>query len=198
MKRFTAILLTAILVLTLASCGGEKTEYAVSVFFSDVALSAGESETEQFARIRSDAKISPEEITAVSSDPTVASVSMRTDGSYLWYDITGHAAGVAYVFFMCGGEIVSEQVTVTVSGGTGTETKNPTETTDPTTTAEPTDTEEAPTTEAAPITDATAVFITPTGTKYHLSRDCAGKNATETNYGAVKHTHEPCKKCAGG
>ena len=39
------------------------------------------------------------------------------------------------------------------------------------------------------------VYITPSGSKYHLSSGCAGKNAIATTYGEVKDTHQPCKTC---
>lgn len=41
------------------------------------------------------------------------------------------------------------------------------------------------------------VYITPTGSKYHYSKDCAGKNAIKKNLSEVKGSYNPCKKCAG-
>lgn len=40
------------------------------------------------------------------------------------------------------------------------------------------------------------VYTTPTGSKYHFSKSCAGKNAIERSLDEVKDTYEPCKKCA--
>lgn len=40
------------------------------------------------------------------------------------------------------------------------------------------------------------VYITPYGKKYHLSSDCAGKNAMARDYDDVKDSYGPCKKCA--
>ena len=42
------------------------------------------------------------------------------------------------------------------------------------------------------------VYITPTGKKYHYSKDCAGKNAIETDLASAKKSYDPCKKCANG
>lgn len=41
------------------------------------------------------------------------------------------------------------------------------------------------------------VYTTPYGTKYHYSKACAGKNASESDLDDVKGYYDPCKKCAG-
>lgn len=41
------------------------------------------------------------------------------------------------------------------------------------------------------------VYITPYGEKYHYSKSCAGKNASESELDDVKDFLEPCKKCVG-
>ena len=45
--------------------------------------------------------------------------------------------------------------------------------------------------------DDITVYITPTGTKYHLDEDCAGKNARERDLSDVEDDYDPCSKCAG-
>lgn len=40
------------------------------------------------------------------------------------------------------------------------------------------------------------VYITPTGRKYHYSKDCAGKNAMKRDLSEVSNVYDPCKKCA--
>ena len=40
------------------------------------------------------------------------------------------------------------------------------------------------------------IYITPTGKKYHFSKACAGKNATEISFEEIKDLRDPCKKCA--
>lgn len=40
-----------------------------------------------------------------------------------------------------------------------------------------------------------AVYITPSGKRYHYSKSCAGKNATKTTYAKAKQTRTPCKTC---
>ncbi len=42
----------------------------------------------------------------------------------------------------------------------------------------------------------TVAYDTPTGKKYHLSKECAGKNAIEVPYDEIKTKKEPCKNCA--
>ena len=42
------------------------------------------------------------------------------------------------------------------------------------------------------------VYITPTGKKYHFSKDCAGPNAIKTDLDSAKKNYDPCKKCANG
>lgn len=39
------------------------------------------------------------------------------------------------------------------------------------------------------------VYITKTGTKYHIKSTCAGKNPIPKNYNEIKDTYEPCKRC---
>ena len=39
------------------------------------------------------------------------------------------------------------------------------------------------------------VYITPTGSKYHYSKSCAGKNAIEKYLSDVKDSYGACKKC---
>ena len=39
-------------------------------------------------------------------------------------------------------------------------------------------------------------YDTPTGKKYHLSKECAGKNAIEVSYDEIVKIKEPCKNCA--
>ena len=39
-------------------------------------------------------------------------------------------------------------------------------------------------------------YDTPSGKKYHLSKECAGKNATEVSYDEIIKRKDPCKNCA--
>lgn len=41
------------------------------------------------------------------------------------------------------------------------------------------------------------VYTTPYGEKYHYSKSCAGKNASESELDDVKNFLDPCKKCVG-
>ena len=40
------------------------------------------------------------------------------------------------------------------------------------------------------------VYVTPTGEKYHFSKECAGENAQKTTYKDVlAYEYQPCGKC---
>lgn len=41
------------------------------------------------------------------------------------------------------------------------------------------------------------VYVAPSGKKYHYSKTCAGKNATERDLDDVRDVYDPCKKCVG-
>ncbi len=41
-----------------------------------------------------------------------------------------------------------------------------------------------------------AVYITPTGKRYHYRPTCAGKNATEIDFNQAQERYTPCQKCA--
>lgn len=46
-------------------------------------------------------------------------------------------------------------------------------------------------------TDGVTVYITPTGSKYHLDQDCGGENSTATTLESAENRgYGPCKKCA--
>lgn len=40
-----------------------------------------------------------------------------------------------------------------------------------------------------------AVYVTPSGKRYHYDKECAGKNATKTTLANAKKTKTPCKTC---
>ena len=55
------------------------------------------------------------------------------------------------------------------------------------------------TTKASSTTYSNVVYITPTGSKYHCSKSCAGPNAIKTTLKEAKASgYKPCKVCAGG
>lgn len=85
-------------------------------------------------------------------------------------------------------EVIGESPTYSVDSGSSTE-----KTTEPTT--EETTTRETSTEKETKSTSRT-VYITPSGSKYHFSKSCAGDNAIETSLDEVKDAYQPCKKCA--
>lgn len=82
------------------------------------------------------------------------------------------------------------QVTTTTEAATETTTETTTEATTEATTEE--------TTKYITTTQQSEriVYITPTGSKWHSDKSCAGKNAIEQKYDDVKNSYGPCKKCA--
>ena len=40
-----------------------------------------------------------------------------------------------------------------------------------------------------------AVYVTPSGKRYHYDKECAGKNATKTTFANAQKTKTPCKSC---
>ena len=40
-----------------------------------------------------------------------------------------------------------------------------------------------------------AIYVTPTGKRYHFDKECAGKNATKTTFANAQKTKTPCKTC---
>lgn len=96
------------------------------------------------------------------------------------------------------GKIKSNVITITVLGtpeqSTALTTTEQETTTQETSTA--VTTTERETTESTTKDTSRTVYITPSGSKYHYSKSCAGDNAIETTLNQVKDSYEPCKKCA--
>ncbi len=86
-------------------------------------------------------------------------------------------------------EITPETTTTEVTAEESTTESTTAETT--TTTTIETTTEHTSTTKKG-----RTVYVTPYGEKYHLSADCAGKNAISRNYNDVVEIYDPCSKCA--
>lgn len=99
------------------------------------------------------------------------------------------------------GTIKSNAITVEVVGEKPTyswQTDSTTNTTTETTTAETTTKETTTretTTEEITKDNSRTVYITPSGSKYHYSRSCAGDNAIQKTLNEVKNTYGPCGKC---
>lgn len=90
-------------------------------------------------------------------------------------------------------EVVGEKTTY--SWQTDSATEETTETTTAETTTKETTTRET-TTEETTKDNSRTVYITPSGSKYHYSKSCAGDNAMERTLNEVKDAYDPCKKCA--
>ena len=68
-----------------------------------------------------------------------------------------------------------------------------------TTTKKPTTTKKQTTTKKATTANPgyrDVVYITPSGKRYHVSKDCAGKNAIEKSLKDVQASYGPCQTCS--
>lgn len=129
--------------------------------------------------------IEAEEIISVSSDPKIAYIKLYTDDligeRIVKAEVIAVSPGIAELYLRTADEafltekyeinvIADETVSSVATGESETSFNN---------------------------TDKTAVYITPSGTKYHLSSSCAGENCTAVElYEAVSEGYEPCKNCA--
>ena len=131
--------------------------------------------------------MSVEDIVSVSSDPHIAYLKLYKDDPYnirvIKAEIVGVAPGLAELYVTSpDGKFVSEKYTVNCYKA---EESEITVTTEAETDMTVTDMIDDP------------VYVTPSGTKYHLDKSCAG----ETGYAialeeAVAKEYLPCKKCA--
>lgn len=120
------------------------------------------------------------DIVPVSSDEKVAILHYeRAEGDeHFFYTVKGLSVGEVYVYFTANdGTVSSEMIRVRV--------RQPKET-------EPSETESRPVFEGEDRT----VYVTKSGTRYHLKQSCAGENAEETLLSEVFLTKTPCKICA--
>lgn len=134
----------------------------------------------------------------VSGNPEVATADFEVNE--LTHDIKltikGLKSGETVIYLQSSDNVIkSDEIKVVCSGEKETTTKETT--TEPTTetTTEETTTEAA-TEEETTKDNSRTVYVTPSGEKYHFSKECAGKNAMERTLNEVKGTYDPCKKCA--
>lgn len=132
----------------------------------------------------------------VYSDDSIAKcdVQFLTDSS-ITVRVTGYAPGTTTMHIeTTDGTIKSNEITIEVLGRPAAAETTTQETTTEATTTETTIKET--TTEATTKDTSRTVYITPSGSKYHYSKSCAGDNAIERTLNEVKDAYEPCKKCA--
>lgn len=136
----------------------------------------------------------------VFSDDDIATAEVYSiiDYSYeVWIKVKAKNPGTTTMYVETyDGTVKSEEITVEVVG----EKPELAWTTEPAAdetqpAAETTERETERTTESTTKDTSITVYITPTGSKYHYSRSCAGDNAIETTLNQVKDTYEPCGKC---
>lgn len=121
-----------------------------------------------------------ESIEFISENPEVATIKYDEDS---WFSesciISGISPGETLIYIQTkDGSVQSQKIKVIIINDSADEEP-------PTTT----------TTEPEPEDNGKTVYVTPYGKKYHYSKSCAGKNASETSEQSAKITHDPCKKC---
>lgn len=149
MKRFFAVLLTAVMLLTLTACDDESadTGNVISLSFSDrsqIKLSVGESHSMIYLRaeVKSLSDFSPDSIEFISQDTEVASIGFDRValGTYLYFTVTGIGPGETFVYAKVkGSDLISEKIKVTVYSDcedTASDTDRDTETASPSETKE--------------------------------------------------------------
>lgn len=193
-KRLSGVLLCLAL-LILSACGvAREPNDAISGLVLGPSckqvehLAVGES-TEGYFTVITISEVFFWDVELISTDESIATVQYEKIAGdiYVYYTIQAVAVGEAYVYFTAdGGKVESEKIHVTVTPPKSAETEVGES-------AEGEFEETVPKTEASG--DDRVVYVTKSGTKYHYSEGCAGKNATEIRLGEARLTKEPCKTC---
>lgn len=225
MKKIGIILIGVFLFLAvISSCGSEDTNNieetnstnevseinveALNVDETSVVLFCGEKEEIGFSVSGND-DFSYEDVVFISEDEGIATAEYSSEDIFgAYFTLEGVSEGKTVVYIQTNdGSIKSEKIEVTVlekASETTEKEKEETEYNTDEATVFYTETEED-TQEYTDEYDYTqeeeeyagpAVYITPTGKKYHYSASCAGKNAIERNLYDVEGAYDPCKKCA--
>ncbi|MBE6708950.1 MAG: hypothetical protein E7578_06895 [Ruminococcaceae bacterium] len=187
MKKFNIIILiiaaaltVSVLVVRFYTNGGEKitaSELKITGIKNGIALECGTTIDGIYVSVPDG--YTADEIISVSSDTDVAYLKVHKDSVFgersVKAELIGVSSGIAEVYLRIG-DVFTEKYTVNVVGdGTSS-----------------TETEDLPT-----EIDGVAVYITQTGTKYHLKRSCAGDGGTAMGLeDAVAAGYLPCKNCA--
>lgn len=167
---------------------GKKTitaeEFAVSGIQNGIAIECGDVLEDVYITVPDG--VSFEEVISVSTAPDVAYILIDYDDAendrVLCAEVVGLSPGIAKIYVRSAdGSKVSEKYTVNIisSGSTVSNTESP-----------------AASPESVQLPD-NAVYVTPSGTKYHLRSKCAGDTAKAVSLEeAVENGYLPCKICA--
>lgn len=180
----TVALTVGLLVIRQRYAGGEEMtadSFAVSGLADGVAVCAGDTVDGIWVNVPSG--VAPEDIISVSSDPEVAYLVLdreNTEDRMIRASVSAISAGLVSVYVRSAdGELESEKYTVNVIAAEG---------------EEPVSDGQTETTVADGLT---AVYVTPSGKKYHLRASCAGASARAVDIEtAVADGYLPCKNCA--
>lgn len=225
-KKILVILTAGVMLFSCGhSLNGETVidEIEILSVSKNVTLKVGEISPKYYLKVSSNDEITVSDVVCLNVDETVAAVSLeRTQiDNVVCYRIEGLSEGECVISFVsASGEISSELLAVTVLSAEDTlkevepdtmnEQSNVSDTETNTFSAQTSNED----TEADVISDTAkeeenhtdsvnqgevkTVYVTPSGTRYHFSISCAGKNATATTLEEAIKTKTPCKKCAGG
>ena len=149
-----------------------------------VGIACGESADGVFVSVPTE--MSVKDIVSVSSDPNIAYLKLNKDEPYnvrvIKAEVVSVSPGIAELYVTSpDGKYVSERFTVNCYSSEESVTTAVTES------------------QTAPVTSALLdcpVYVTPSGTKYHLDRSCAGSTAYAVELESAVSEYLPCKKCA--
>ncbi len=178
-----SVIVTAVLILR-GSYGNEEIEranFAIQGLKNGIALEAGAEIGDIYVTVPTDMK--PSNVISVSSDQNVAYLRLEKNDAdvngLVLAKVIGVSEGIAEIYVRSAdGKILSEKYKINVIAAENVIT-------------------ESVSYETEETVIENAVYVTPTGTKYHLRKSCAGKSARATDLeSAVENGYEPCKSCA--
>lgn len=144
-------------------------------------------------------QFSYDDIVLVSENVDIATIEYDKTAldTFIYFNVSGVSAGETYVYAKSkDGSVVSEKISVKVSGVRPTPT--PTNTPVPTPTPEPTPDPNATNTPSPKPTER-MVWISDTGSKYHNTSTCSNMDNPRqvTESWAESHDYKPCGRCGG-
>ena len=176
-----AMFLTALLLIFRFCCGSDggikASELRITGLKNGIGVECGDTVGGIFVSVPDG--YTADDIISVSTDTDIAYLMVKksemSDDRTVMAELVGVSEGIAEVYLRIG-DTATEKYTVNIIGN---------------------GTFSAVTETDIAASDGSVVYITPTGSKYHLKNSCAGKNAVMTELeSAVNDGYLPCKICA--
>ena len=176
-RTFFLFVLFAISITILSGCFNIKS-ISIPANQHDIHVKQGGTSVEFYVEVTSEEAFSVEtDLYAKSENPEIATIEFKSISmeKYVYFAVTGLTPGETYVYIeSADGLTQSPKIKVIVTGDTNTDTNTD-----------------------GGVTEKDTVYITPSGTKYHKDKYCAGDNSSPIDLETAKREgKEPCKKCA--